>query len=273
MVALASNPASADSGPVEAMHSPSVGAIGHANGYRVAVIVAGVVNVDSAEALELGERLARTLERRLEVTATSGQSTTPGLEAGRIAGPCVAEAGCLAELIARLRVDELLVLNIAKIGHQLRIEVARFRVGDDRAVSLAPIESDGEPTAAMASAAPRLLPSAKLRDTRKLESQSLGAPTLVLAATSALSLAVAGGFGIAAWREHDTLSERCGQRVCGDSSFKALRARRLTADIALGVGVVSGVAALVLWLRRGDGERPLIGSGPGDVGASWVTEF
>ena len=77
----------------------------------------------------------------------------------------------------------------------------------------------------------------------------------VLAGASALSLSGFAFFGVSGLNEKDRLLDTCAA-ACSDAEVATVRNRYLAADALLTVGVVTGVAAVYLLLRKAPAAKP-----------------
>lgn len=92
---------------------------------------------------------------------------------------------------------------------------------------------------------------------RPVEPSTRPAPWTVwaLGAGSAVALGAFAGFGIAGVSERSDLLDTCGHR-CSDDQKASVDRKFLVADVALGVALVAGAAAAVLFFTRGPSAHP-----------------
>lgn len=140
-------------------------------------------------------------------------------------------------------------------------EGERFRVVEGAFVS--PVEAEPEAPAAGTGQPP---PATEVQYERPVPMAAY-----VLGGVGVAALATGAGFGVATLTLESDMKKRCADR-CTQDAIDALEQRALIADIALGVGAASVVAAGLIYFLRP--ERPVnspevdVAVGPHSVGAS-----
>lgn len=272
---------------------------------RIGVVVTTAVNMNDAEVDELAAALGQALEQTLGVVVTAGAETRRRLPAEGLPDGCVADAACRADLGERLDADELLMLVVARVGTRVQIDATWVDVpsGKLAARPAVVLEGDADRAQVFRGAAQTLLPHlqpvptlSEIRPARPAptplaranprpeprERRMTGAAWLA-AGVSVAALAGGAGLGYLNWDTYQGLEsgELCGDdAACRDDEKQALERKNWIADGAVGLGVVAGVTALILYLgsdepggaggeraARADRLRPIwsFGAGPEHV--------
>ncbi len=245
---------------------------------RLGVVVGLAVNVEPEQAAALAESLAQVLEEQFIVETVAGAEATRRLPAAGVPEECIGLPACIADLGARLSVDELLVLVIVRVGESLQldaswVDVATAEVVPRPAVALA---ADGDARAAFVAAAGAMLPNATPRPSPApvraevvADSSIIGTPEPSPPSSRHLSTGVwiAGGVGVAALTggvgfglTARSRHGRCEDEPCAESELDGLESRALAADLFFGAAAVSAAVAAVLYWRSDEAvEAPRVG--------------
>lgn len=224
---------------------------------RVAVVNDLIANVKPDRAAELSGALADALERELVVDAIGGGDVARRLPPEGVPDDCLAIPGCVGELAHRLDATQLLFLAVVQVGTTVQIDATWVDAATGESLSRPRIElpADARAGEVFASAAPRLLPQATKRasvivvppPSTPQARRHMTPTTWALGGTAIAALGVGIGLGLSTRATY----QRCDRNgdACDADTRDSLRTRALVADIAGGVGIVAGGAALVMYLR------------------------
>ncbi len=263
---------------------------------RVGIVVSLTVNVTRDDANALADELAATLEEELKVDVISGEETERRLPTGGLDEDCVAKAGCLKDLSARLETRQLLMLVLLRVGDALQVDTTWVDAEANRVIPRDAIrlESGAAREPAFRRAAPGLLPGVERRPPKGTAAEpggESGDTTVQVVATPEPNLApvfAAGGIGAAlliggivagvsaASDESSLEADMCDRRACDVSRVDAMETKALVADLLYAGALVSAGVAVVLYVLTGDAEaEPSIDVAPTHDGvrASWEVRF
>ena len=246
---------------------------------RVGVVVAVSVNIEENASQRLAARLGRALRERLRVDVIAGAEAARRLPPGGASDACVVEAACLRELGKRLAADQLLLLAVISVGDSVQIDPTWVDVASGKTVArerIAIEDRDAPVDEIFAAAAPLLLPDARAREPARADALAAGpvraeppgvartaaaaprgrhatAGVWIAGGVSAAALVASGVLGLDAYRKYDALeSMGCDRMMCDEARIDEVDSRALAADILLGVGVVAGASAVLLYAYSGD---------------------
>ena len=224
---------------------------------RVAVVNDLVANVKPDRAAELGGALADALERELVVDAIGGADVARRLPATGVPDDCLAIPGCISELAHRLDATQLLFLAIVQVGTTVQIDATWVDAATGESLSRPRVElpADARAGEVFSSAAPRLLPQATKRasvvvlppPSTPRARRHMTPTTWALGGAAVVGLGVGIGLGLSSRATY----QRCDRNgdACDADERDSLHTRALVADLAGGIGIVAGGAALVMYLR------------------------
>jgi hypothetical protein len=237
---------------------------------RVAVVVDTAVNLDHAAQVTLAEQVADALRRALVVDVAGGREVDRRLAPMGLPEGCFREAACQRKVAGILEVDELLVLVAVRLGTRLQVEPTWIHVPSGRAVGRDAVVVDTVRESvpeAMAAAAPRLLPDARLRPppppppaqvlvmgpTRTAtptHTASAGPPvaTWVAGGVALVALSVGVGVGLSAQGDYQRLEdEGCDKLACDPERISAVDSKALAADLLFGAAAAAALTGALLW--------------------------
>jgi hypothetical protein len=251
---------------------------------RLAVVVSLSVNADAEQSTRLAEALAAALEQKFLIEAIAGGDVEARLGEDGVPDDCIADAECVRALAKRLRVQQLLLLTVVRVGERFQVAITWGDGGDGRTLSRVTVDIDVEqqdPGPVFAVYATRLLPDATPRpeppasdgadeqsdgDRGRLRGPRIDQPPVGLpehhrhmstgswiAAGAGATFLVAGlGIGWSARGAYRELEGNgCDTVACPEEDIDRLAFRAGTADVLFGAALVSGVTAAVLYWRSG----------------------
>lgn len=243
---------------------------------RVGVVVAVSVNLEEDASQRLANRLGRALRQRLRVDVIAGAEAARRLPREGVSDACVVEAACLRELGKRLGADQLLLLAVIRVGDSVQIDPTWVEVASGKTAARERIAIEGRDAPVdeiFAAAAPLLLPDARVRGpvdaeqpervraeppgtvravARPARARHATAGVWIAGGVSAAALVASGVLGVDTYRKYGDLEAMgCDRVLCDAARIDEVDSRALTADILLGVGVVAGVSAVLLYAYSG----------------------
>ncbi len=243
---------------------------------RVGVVSGLAVNVDTARADALAQDLSESLAAELEVEAIGGLEVRRALPE-QLPADCVSTPACIADVAARLKVNQLLFVVFVDSG-TLQVDSTWIDVASGKSVSRPPIdvEAGSDAKAKFAASAGQLLPDAKVRvkATTIVHHGQVGEMTpdiprhftpmaKLTTGVALVGLGVGIGFGLAA-RSHYNSCEA--SLECGNGSKDGIRHVALAADIGYLAATAAAVATGILFGTSGS-ESHLVVS-PSEHGAT-----
>lgn len=248
---------------------------------RVGVVVAVTVNTRKHEARRLADVLGSALLDQLDIDVVAGSEAERRLPPEGVPDTCVVDTACQRDVARRLEADQLLLLAVVRVGARVQLDATWVHVASGRTASRPRILlQDGRSARKVfADAVFELMPDAALRMGRS-DASGRTAPAAVTEIArpasrgrhatpgvwvtgtfGAAALVVSGLFAANAWDRHRDLEDRgCADMRCPMDEIDAVEARTRIADALLGVSVVAGVTAVVLYWRSSEPE-PAIGLG------------
>jgi hypothetical protein len=244
-----------------------------ADPHRVGVIPSVEVNVDARRAEALTGTMADALRDKLVIDAIGGADVMRRLPDGGLPDDCVAQPACIAQIGARLEVDELLFLVIVQVGHTIQIDSTWADVATGKTMSrpMVKIDDDARAGRVFGDAAIKLLPDATLRPSKTLViHEGGGGPqvtprgmTSLTWTTGGIAIGALGGalaFGVLARNNFNDCKDP--MHACTDDRISSEHTKAIVAD-SLGVlGVAAAVATGVLYWKSG-GEVISVAPAPG----------
>jgi hypothetical protein len=248
---------------------------------RVGVVVAVTINTRKHEARRLADALGSALLDQLDIDVVAGREAERRLPPEGVPDTCVVDAECQRDVARRLEADQLLLLAVVRVGARVQLDATWVHVASGRTASRPRILlHDGRSARKVFTAAVlELMPDAALRMGRRGASErgasERTAPAVAIESArpasrgrhatpgvwvtgtfGAAALVVSGLFAADALRRHRDLEARgCANMPCPIADIDAVDARTRVADVLLGVSVVAGVTAVVLYWRSSEPER------------------
>jgi hypothetical protein len=223
---------------------------------RVAVVIGIAVNLEQAQADQLGGALAAALTKQLKVDTIGGAEVTRRLPAGGIEEECPGKPACIADIGSRTQADQILFLSIVKVGtaHQIDAtwtEIATGKRASRPALQLADV-ADADKI--FVENAARYLPDAEPRETKpniiynnnnvtNEPERPIKPVVLVVGGGGVLAMIGSGVLGLSVKSKYDG----CKDAPCSPSEKDAIDKRALIADITLGVGIAAVATAAILY--------------------------
>jgi hypothetical protein len=242
---------------------------------RVGVVPGLAVNVDPARADALAQDLSESLAAELDVDAIGGLAVRRVLP-DQLPADCVTTPACIADIAARLHVNQLLFIVIVDSG-TLQVDSTWVDVATGKSASRPPVdvEAGSDAKAKFALSARQLLPEAKVRikTTTIVHHGQVGAMTPEIPRhftpmaklTTAITLVGLGagiGFGLDA-RSHYNNCET--SLTCATGARDGIRHLALAADMGYLVAVAAAVATGILYGTSGSESHLIVG--PAEHGA------
>ena len=254
-----------------------------ASAERLGVVVAVTVNTRKHEARRLADALGSALLDQLDIDVVAGSEAERRLPPEGVPDTCVVDTACQRDVARRLEADQLLLLAVVRVGARVQLDATWVHVASGRTASRPRILlQDGQRARKVfADAVFELMPDAALRmggrDGAGRDASGRTAPAAateiarpasrgrhptpgvwVTGTFGAAALVVSGLFAADALDRHRDLEERgCAEMACPMADIDAVDARTRIADVLLGVGVVAGVTAVVLYLRSSEPEQAI----------------
>jgi hypothetical protein len=245
---------------------------------RVGVVVTVTLNTRAQEARRLADALGSALLDQLDIDVVAGREAERRLPPGGVPDTCVVDSACQQDVGRRLDADQLLLLAVVRVGARVQIDATWVNVATGRTASRPRILlHDGQsPSKVFADAVFELMPDAALRmgagrrragERTAAGDQPASGPAAELAAPAPRHVTtgvwIAGGLGAGALlasgvfaadamrRHRDLDASGCADTPCSISDIDAVDTRARVADVLLGVGVIAGVTAVVLYWQSG----------------------
>lgn len=248
---------------------------------RVGVVVTVTLNTRAREARRLADALGSALLDQLDIDVVAGREAERRLPPGGVPDTCVVDSACQQDVARRLDADQLLLLAVVRVGARVQIDATWVHVATGRTASRPRILlHDGQSTSkVLAEAVFELMPDAALRmgagrrragERTAAGDQPAAEPAAELAAPAPVprhvttgvwitgglaagALLASGVFAADAMRRHRDLdASGCADTPCSISDIEAVDTRARVADVLLGVGVIAGVTAVVLYWQSGE---------------------
>lgn len=248
---------------------------------RVGVVVTVTLNTRAQEARRLADALGSALLDQLDIDVVAGRETERRLPPGGVPDTCVVDSACQQDVGRRLDADQLLLLAVVRVGARVQIDATWVHVATGRTASRPRILiHDGQSTSKVfADAVFELMPDAALRmgagrrragERTAAGDQPASEPANELAAPAPVprhvtpgvwiagglaagALLASGVFAADAMRRHRDLdASGCADTPCPISDIEAVDTRARVADVLLGVGVIAGVTAVVLYWQSSE---------------------
>ena len=241
--------------------------------HRVGVIPSVEVNVDSRRAEALTGTLADALRDKLIIDSIGGADVMRRLPDAGLPDDCVAQPACIAQIGARLEVDQLLFLVIVQVGHTIQIDSTWADVATGKTVARPMIKLDDDARAAkvFGDAAIKLLPDAPLRPTSKtVVIREGGGPqttpremTTFTWTTGGVAVGAIGGALVLGALTRNAYNDcKDPLHACSDDQISSIHTRAIVADSIGVLGVAAAIATGVLYWRSG-GEVISVAPAPG----------
>ncbi|HUS63388.1 MAG TPA: hypothetical protein VMZ28_02555 [Kofleriaceae bacterium] len=246
---------------------------------RVGVVVLVHTGLSASEADGVSDALGRGLRARLLVDVIAGAEVTRRLPPEAVAGSCMIEKECTADLAQRLAVDQLLYLVVNRIGGRVSVDATWVDPATMRTVPRPQLTFDKieQAEAAFAEAAPQVLPDAAPRPAAAVTPtpEAGGGDTVIHTdpqpvvieqttprhmtrgawIAAGVGVAAAGGaltFTLLARKDYVDCDD---SGTCSDSKLDRLERKALAADVLWGASVAAAVTAGALWWLSSDVER------------------
>jgi hypothetical protein len=253
---------------------------------KVAVIPGIVVNIDAARVDALTQELAEALHAELEVDAIGGVDVRRRLPREGLSPDCVANQACIADVARRLEANQLLFVVMIDTGTGGAIQVdstwidpVAHKSASRPAVDIATIANA---RARFASAAPQLLPDAKVRPkpATGIGRMSVEVPRhFTTQAYVAAGAAVAGlGAGISLGLITRSRYKSCEDQAplgieCSSSRKDSIRRLALVADASWAVAIGATIATVVLYSASREAPHVIVEPMPGGAAVTAVGSF
>jgi hypothetical protein len=244
-----------------------------ADPHRVGVIPSVEVNVDARRAEALTGTLADALRDKLIIDSIGGADVMRRLPDAGLPDDCVAQPACIAQIGARLEVDQLLFLVIVQVGHTIQIDSTWADVATGKTVARPMIKLDDDARAAkvFGDAAIKLLPDAQLRPSKTVVIHEGGGGPLTAPREMTTTTWTTGGIAVGALGGALVLGaltrnayNDCKDplHACTDDHISSIHTRAIVADSLGVIGIAAAVATGVLYWKSG-GEVISVAPAPG----------
>lgn len=252
---------------------------------KLAVVPSIAINIEAARVDALSQDLAEVLMAELEVDAIGGLEVRRKLPVEGLPADCVAHDPCVADVAARLGVDQLLFVVMVDTGNTgtTQIDSTWVDPANKKRASRPPIDLAHvtDARAKFTANARRLLPDAPVRKKPTMGTGIDGVmtpevprhfttPAKIATGGFVLGLGVGIGFGLAARSRYDA----CQEKACTEERKDSIRTLSLVADIGHVVWIGSAIAVATLYLTSGRESRFVVApTGEGGMSAAMVGRF
>lgn len=246
---------------------------------RVGVVVLVHTGLTASQADGVSDALGRGLRARLLVDVIAGAEVSRRLPPEAVAGSCMIEKECTADLAQRLAVDQLLYLVVNRIGGRVSVDATWVDPASMRTVPRPQQTFDRieQAEAAFAEAASQILPDAAARPAAPTPTPEAGGgdgtviqpdpqPITIEQTTprhmttgawiaAGVGVAAAGGaltFTLLARKDYTDCDA---SDACSDSKLDKLERKALAADVLWGASIAAAITAGALWWMSSDVER------------------
>ncbi len=241
------------------------------------MVVTSQLGLSEGDADALASRLGRALRAQLEVNVVAGIDARRRLPPRGVARDCASEPDCLRDVARRLDGDELLLLDIARSGRRVTVDVTwcdpdigLFAERDALSLpALAGPEADrvlaAAPSQLLPHASPRVDPTGSLAMSRPPPAgRRLSGPVLVSGAVAVAALGAGIGFAAAARADYNELEQDgCARASCPAARRRVdqMERRALAADILFGTAAAAAVTGVILYLTSGGESESRLSAG------------